>query len=69
MGMVKKFILEVKTVKTRKNTEWCENLSKSTPIWDQTVLSITQARNEIFKETYPTLKDSLGPKVIVDPKP
>ena len=24
----KKFILEVKTVKTRKNTEWCENLSK-----------------------------------------
>ena len=36
----KKFILEVKTVKTRKNTEWCENLSKSTTIWDQTVLFI-----------------------------
>ena len=34
----KKFILEVKT---RKNTEWCENLSKSTTIWDQTVLFIT----------------------------
>ena len=43
----KKFILEVKT---RKNTEWCENLSKSTTIWDQTVLFITQARNEIFQK-------------------
>ena len=34
----KKFILEVKTVKTRKNTEWCENLSKSTMIWDHGTL-------------------------------
>ena len=46
----KKFILEVKTVKTRKNTEWCENLSKSTTIWNQTVSSITLARNEFFQK-------------------
>ena len=44
----KKFIMEVKTMKTRKSTEWCKNLSKSPPIWDQTVSTITQARNEIF---------------------
>ena len=39
----KKFIMEVKT---RKSIEWRKNWSKSPPIWDQTVLSITQARNE-----------------------
>ena len=46
----KKYIMEVKTVKTRKSTEWCKNPSKSTTIWDQTVLAITQARNEIFQK-------------------
>ena len=46
----KKYIMEVKTVKTRKSTEWCKNPSKSTTIWDQTVSSITQARNEIFQK-------------------
>ena len=37
-------------VKTGKSTEWCKNPSKSATIWDQTVSSITQARNEIFKK-------------------
>ena len=46
----KKFILEVKTVKTRKNTEWCENLSKSTTIWDQTVCRVL---NEVLNEVSP----------------
>ena len=38
-------------VKTGKSTEWCKNPSKSATIWDQTVSSITQARNEIFKNS------------------
>ena len=42
--------MEVKTVKTRKSTEWCKNVSKSDKIWDQTESSITQARNEIFQK-------------------
>ena len=42
--------MEVKTVKTRKSTEWCKNPSKSATIWDQTVSAITQARNEIFQK-------------------
>ena len=42
--------MEVKTVKTRKSTEWCKNWPKSITIWDQTVSSITQARNEIFQK-------------------
>ena len=46
----KKFIMEVKTVKTRKSTEWCKIFPKSAKIWNQTVLSITQARNEIFQK-------------------
>ena len=46
----KKYIMEVKSVKTRKSTEWCKNPSKSTTIWDQTVSAITQARNEIFQK-------------------
>ena len=33
----KKYIMEVKTVKTRKSTEWCKNPSKSATIWNQTV--------------------------------
>ena len=62
MGMVKKIHIgreTVKTVKTRKNTEWCENLSKSTMIWDQAVLSITWARNEIFQK-FQNLEKTLG---------
>ena len=46
----KKYIMEVKTVKTRKSTEWCKNPSKSATIWNQTVSAITQARNEIFQK-------------------
>ena len=44
----KKFIMEVKTVKTSKNTEWCKTQKNKS--WDQTVLSFTQARNEIFQK-------------------
>ena len=41
----KKFIMEVKTVKTSKNTEWCKTQKNH-----NLVLSITQARNEIFQK-------------------
>ena len=40
--------MEVKTVKTSKNTEWCKTQKNKS--WDQTVLSFTQARNEIFQK-------------------
>ena len=43
-------IMEVKTVKTTKSDISCKNLSKSTTIWNQTVMAITQVSNDIFEK-------------------
>ena len=42
--------MEVKTVKTTKSDMKWKNLSKSTTIWDQMVMAITQASNDIFQK-------------------
>ena len=52
--------MDVKTLKTKKSDNWCKNLSKSTFIWDQTVLAITQARSDIFEKVQNSAS-SLGP--------
>ena len=53
-------IREVKTVKTTKSDMERKNPSKSTTIWNQTVLAITQAKNDLFQK-FQNSASSLGP--------